>query len=136
MYPLPCIAEFFAHLINLRNIIKFLVQFVVFRNSKTISINVTCVSYICVECHMKHAKVASFLKKLGYLRNKEVFKNPLFLFPFVSKVFNWYSYYRLSSSQFATHYLIIYEIIFLLLGYVIKCTIVYITLKCSGQSID
>ena len=27
-------------------------------------------------------------------------------------MFNWYSYYRPSSSQFATHYLIIYEIIF------------------------
>ena len=29
----------------------------------------------------------SFLKNLGYLRNKKLFKIPSFLFPFVSKVF-------------------------------------------------
>ena len=51
-------------------------------------------------------EMASFLKKLGYLRNKEVFKNPFFI-SLLSKVFNWYSYCRPSSSQFATHYLII-----------------------------
>ena len=33
-------------------------------------------------------------------------ENPLFLFPFASMLYVWYSYYSPSSSQFVTYYLI------------------------------
>ena len=55
---------------------------------------------------MKMAKWRHF-EEVGISQQQiGLLKNPLFLFPFASKLTIWYSYYRPSSSQFATHYII------------------------------